>query len=61
MSVLTNGFVTLYNGARATLDGVISPIPLLVLLLAASFSWLALIELDELDRQGRKPEIGNGR
>lgn len=61
MNVLTNGLVTLYNGARTTLDGVVSPVPLLVIVLAASFAWLALIELDELDRQGRKPEIGSGR
>jgi hypothetical protein len=61
MNVLTNGAVTLYNGLVTTLDGVVSPLPLIVGLLVLSFSWLALIELDELDRQGRKPEIGRGR
>lgn len=61
MNVLTNGLVTIFNGIQATLDGVLSPIPLIALVLVLSFTWLALIELDELDRQGRKPEIGRGR
>lgn len=58
METLGNGLITLANGAWVLLDVVFSPVTFVVALLAAGLVWLALIEVDELDRQGTKPEIG---
>jgi hypothetical protein len=61
MQELSNGFITLYNGAVALVSGLVSPVVLLAALVGASFLWLGLIELDELNRQGTKPEVERGR
>lgn len=61
MESLANGLYTVINGVYSLVDAVLSPAAMLVALVAASLTWLALIELDEIDRQGRKPEIGMGQ
>lgn len=58
MDTITNGLITIANGLLDLASRVVSPITVLVVLLVASYAWLCLIELDELDRQGTKPEIG---
>lgn len=60
MNVLTNGLITIVNGAYKFVEQVLSPISLVILVIAGSLIWLALIEIDELNRQGTKPEIGRG-
>lgn len=60
METLANGFVTLTNGMLTLLSGVVTPVGLMTGIVAASWVWIALVELDELNRQGSKPEIGRG-
>lgn len=61
MNALTNGLITVANGLVALADGATTPVALMCAVVAASLAWLALIELDELNRQGTKPEIERGR
>lgn len=56
MEALSAGLVTVANGLIAVLGQVTSPFAVAVGLLAAAFSWLAVVELEDLDRQGTKPE-----
>jgi hypothetical protein len=58
MDILGAGLTTLINGTLELLLRVASPVTVIVVLLSVSLGWLCLIELDELDRQGSKPEIG---
>lgn len=58
--LLAAGAITILNGAWTAVTAVVHPITLAVLVLGASFAWLALLEADELDRQGTKPEIARG-
>lgn len=58
MDILGAGLTTLINGTLELLLRVASPVTVIVVVLAVSLGWLCLIELDELDRQGSKPEIG---
>lgn len=58
MESLSNGLVTLANGLMDLAGHLLSPIAFIGVFLVAGFSWLCLIELDELDRQGTKPEVG---
>jgi hypothetical protein len=60
MDVLGNGAITVFNGLLGMVTMAFSPMVIVGVILASSFVWLALIELDELDRQGSKPEIGRG-
>ena len=57
METLGNGITTIVNGAWTLADRVASPLTLVLLLLAAGFAWFVLLEIDELDRQGTKPEV----
>jgi len=58
MTILSNGFFTIFNGAWSTLHDLASPVAIAVVICAASLTWLAILECDELDRQGTKPVIG---
>lgn len=58
MEILGNGLVTLANGAWVAVTSIASPITLAIIGMAVGLLWLALIETDELDRQGTKPEVG---
>jgi len=61
MDVFANGLVTIFNGITTIVDGLLTPVAVMAILLACGLTWLALIELDELNRQGTKPEIERGR
>jgi hypothetical protein len=61
MDVLANGLFTVLNGVYTMLDAALGPAFIMSALVGLSFLWIALIELDELNRQGRKPEIGRGQ
>lgn len=58
MEILGAGLITLLNGTLELLLRAASPVTIIVAVLGVSLGWLCLIELDELDRQGSKPEIG---
>lgn len=58
MNPVTNGLVTLLNGAETTLAALASPVVLAVVVIAVSLFWLGLLELEEVNRQGAKPEVG---
>ncbi len=58
MQILVNGFTAIANGAAATLGHLISPVALAIIASAVSLAWLARLEVDELDRQGTKPQVG---
>ncbi len=58
MSVLSAGLLTLLNGLLALVGAIISPVALAVLVLGVGFLWLARLEIDQLNRQATKPEIG---
>jgi hypothetical protein len=51
------GLVTVINGVFAAIGLILSPVPLALFVTAAGLWWLAGIELEELTRQGTKPEI----
>jgi hypothetical protein len=51
------GLVTVTNGVFAVVDLLLSPVPLALAVCAGGMWWLAGIELEELTRQGTKPEI----
>lgn len=61
MDVFANGLVTIFNGVTTIVDGLLTPVAVMAILLGCGLTWLALIELDELNRQGTKPEIERGR
>lgn len=61
MNTLTNGIFTIINGSAALLNYALKPTSLMLLVCALSLMWLALIEVDEVDRQGTKPVVGRGR
>ena len=58
MDTLGAGLITMANGLFDLLISIANPLVLVVVAMALSMSWLALIERDELDRLGSKPEIG---
>jgi hypothetical protein len=58
MEKFSDSFITLANGFVELLLGVAHPLVFIVGALGLSLTWLALIERDELDRLGTKPEIG---
>lgn len=58
MDTISNGLISIANGIIDLAGKVVSPISVIVVILVVSYSWLCLIELDELDRQATKPEIG---
>lgn len=58
MENLTNGLVTMVNGALVAGSNAFNPIVIIGALMIAGLAWICLIELDEVDRQGSKPEVG---
>lgn len=51
------GVVTVINGAFSAVGTLLSPVPLALLVTGGGMWWLAGIEVEELTRQGTKPEI----
>lgn len=58
MSILASGLVVIVNGLLTMLGAVASPLTIAGAFGAGALVWLALIEVDELNRQGVKPRIG---
>lgn len=57
MDELASGIITLLNGIWMALTSLASPLVLAGVAMAAGLLWLALIEVDDLDRQGSKPVV----
>lgn len=57
MEALTAGLTTIANGVLSALGALGSPVAIALMLSAASLSWLALVEIHELDRLGAKPNV----
>lgn len=58
MSDLANSLITLANGGYNLLVSLANPLVWVSLAMAAGFGWLALVEVDEVNRQGAKPVVG---
>lgn len=58
MDIFSYGLTTLLNGLLSIVLNIFSPIFIVTFTLFISFLWLCLIELEEIDRQGTKPEVG---
>lgn len=58
MSELANSVLTLANGAYNLAVSFANPLVWVVAAMAAGFWWLALVEIDEINRQGAKPVVG---
>jgi hypothetical protein len=57
MNILTNGFITIFNGFWSTFSSLTSPVSIAIFVCAGSLGWLARLEVDQLDRIGAKPEV----
>lgn len=57
MLVLSNGIITLFNGAFWAVRDLISPVAIALIISAVGLAWMATLECDELDRQGTKPIV----
>jgi hypothetical protein len=58
MDTLSSGLITMANGLVDLALTVVHPLVFVAAALILSMTWLALIERDELDRLGTKPEVG---
>jgi hypothetical protein len=58
MDALASGLITLLNGARAMALATLSPVAMAVIICAVSMAWLAMVEVELLNRQGTKPRVG---
>lgn len=58
MDVVSTGLVILANGLMEMAGAVASPMTIAGAAGAAALVWLANIEVDELNRQGIKPQPG---
>lgn len=58
MSILSAGLVVIVNGLLTMLGALASPLTIAGIAGGAALVWLALIETDELNRQGVKPTVG---
>jgi integral membrane sensor domain MASE1 len=52
------GLVTFANGVTGLLGALVSPLTLGIVIGSVCLAWLALCEIEEMDRQGAKPEVG---
>ena len=58
MGDLTNGIITMANGAMTAASSAFNPVAIIGVLMILGLAWICLIELDAVDRQGSKPEVG---
>lgn len=58
MTALGNGLVLLFNGLVSLFGFLSNGITIAVIFVFLSLAWLAFMEIEELNRQGSKPEIG---
>lgn len=56
MTVLLDGFTVLLNGFVVLFSALFSWMFLVIIVIALGFGWMAIIELEELNRQSFKPE-----
>jgi hypothetical protein len=54
---LSSGLITLANGVVDLILALVNPIVFVLIALGLSLAWIGLIERDELDRRGTKPEV----
>lgn len=54
---LSSGLITLANGVVELILALVNPIVFVLIALGLSLAWIGLIERDELDRRGTKPEV----
>lgn len=52
------GLVTLANGVTGLASVLASPLTFGIVIGSLCLGWLALCEIEEMDRQGAKPEVG---
>lgn len=57
MDVVGTGLVLIANGALEIAHQFTSLTTIVVLVAAASLGWLATMEVEELNRQGMKPDV----
>lgn len=58
MTALISGLITLLNGFTATASTLLSPVGVALSLTAAAAAWLALVEIELMDRNAAKPHVG---
>lgn len=58
MDILSSGLIVIVNGLLTMLGALASPLTIAGAAGAGALVWLALIEVDELNRQGIKPLVG---
>ncbi len=51
---------SLLNGTVVSFSYAANPYTAALLAVAASMAWMARLEMDEMDRQATKPDIGRG-
>jgi hypothetical protein len=58
MQILSNGMTAMFNGLFASAHSLGTPVSISIIISALCLGWLAVLECDELDRQGTKPIVG---
>jgi hypothetical protein len=58
MNALLSGLITLLNGFVELCRQVATPVTIGIVILALVMFWFARLELEELTRQGAKPNVG---
>jgi Na+/H+ antiporter NhaD/arsenite permease-like protein len=58
MNALLSGLITMLNGFIDMCRHLATPVTLGVVVLAAVMYWFVRLELEELSRQGTKPNVG---
>jgi len=53
-----NVLITYANGFYLLITKLFSPISIAIFILAISMFWMFLLEIDEYNRQGTKPDVG---
>lgn len=61
MENLTNSIFTIVNGLTVIMDRMFTAVGFMLVVCALSLAWFALLEADEVKRQGTKPVVGRGR
>lgn len=58
MSTFGQGLVILVNGVVDIVGRVLSPVAFCAVVVIAGFAWMARLEVDDMNRDAAKPEIG---
>ena len=58
MEIFSSGLITLLNGLLAMVGALASPVVVALVLAGLGLAWLCRLEIDELNRQSSKPEVG---